>query len=142
MILNQPGALACRFVLNAPGWRENEIRPCSPVPYRFANSCACITFIALLWPYFRPWPRKPDEEAKLMSAQFTPSGVGEARWPDEETNITRVAERGVEGRAAVERHRGVRKCWRRKGARTLTPSWTWWPCAVVVLSAGIITPAL
>lgn len=47
---------------------------------------------------------------RLISSQETPSGIGDARCPDEETIITQTEFRGVEGMAAVESMRGVRKC--------------------------------
>lgn len=93
-------------VVSAPGCTENETRPWAS--YWPASSCACITFMALLWPYLRAWPRKPAADLRLRSSRWTPSGVGEARWPEEETKIMRVADLGTEGREAVLRQRGAR----------------------------------
>lgn len=72
----------------------------------------------------------------------TPSGAGEARWPEEKTQITRIEKGRATGIEVVERRSGVRKCYGRKGARTLTPSWRWYLCAVFSYESAVsITPA-
>lgn len=118
--LNHPGAFFCSPVDSAPGCREKETRPWAL--YVRASSCACITFMAFDWPYFSAWPRKPAADFAFTSSHWTPSGVGEARWPEEETKIMRVLDLGREGSEAVLRQRGVRWCWKRNGPSALMPS--------------------